>query len=159
MKRMFEVMLVLVGLGCLTAVWGVPLPPMEPVTIEGSVAEADWHPSRYLEGKPGFSGSLGKDRTEPAHFVVKLDDYRGVNTATAWRLVRTLGVVPAKGASEKQPPKYLVVRLDHKDSKALKKGIRIRIVGYRISGDEGGTWTHYEELWILSSTGGTSPQP
>jgi hypothetical protein len=39
------------------------------------------------------------------------------------------------------------------DKEFLKKGMRITVRGYKIAGDEGGTWTYYTEIKILRAGG------
>jgi hypothetical protein len=38
-------------------------------------------------------------------------------------------------------PPFIILKLDHKDKSYLKKGMKIRVKGYKVRGDEGGTWT------------------
>ena len=140
--------------GILTAaVWAAPIPPLGPVTVEGTIVEAEWSPSARIKGRPGMSGTLGIDRTEPAHFRVKLTDFKGVEPATAWRMVLYLGGGSAEPVDQTRPPKHLPLKLNHKNPKALKTGMRIRVVDYGVAGDEGGTWTEYKAIEVLSGEG------
>lgn len=145
MKSLFRIWLnglIFVSLSAVT--FAAPLPPMKPVTVEGTIVEARWSPSMPHKGQPGFSGSLGNDRVEPAHFHIKLRDYRGVEAAEACRLNFLLGDTTAPQGA----PEFLLLKLNHDDAEALKKGMRLRVVDYRVAGDEGGTWTRYTKLEI-----------
>jgi len=145
------------GLALLRA-WGAPLPPMKPVTVEGTIERVQWSPDTKIPGRPGLSGSLGVDRVEPAHFRITLVDYRGVDTATAWRLNRLVGELGASTADEREPPHSLVLKLNDDEPRALIPGMRIRVRGYVVSGDEGGTWTRYQSRDILSRPAEAKPQ-
>ncbi len=47
-------------------------------------------------------------------------------------------------------PPTLVVWVNSGDRELLKVGMRIRLVDYTVSGDEGGTWTSCERVKILT---------
>ena len=151
MVRCFCVMsFVVVVAALLHPAWGAPLPPMQPVTVEGTIERVQWSPAAKIPGRPGFSGSLGKDRVEAAHFRLTLGEFRGVDAATAWRLNHLTGEMVSATADERQPPAYLILKLDDDDPQALVPGMRIRVRDYVVSGDEGGTWTRYQSRDVLS---------
>lgn len=127
-----------------------PLPPMKPVTIEGTIAKAQWTPETKVAGRPGFSGSLGVDHTVPAHFRIELVDFRGLSTDLAWRLNGIMSDPTSSQTERENPPPHLVLQLNEKNPHALMKGMRIRVGDYVVSGDEGGTWTRFTKLEILS---------
>jgi hypothetical protein len=127
-----------------------PLPPMKPVTIEGMIAKVQWSPDTKVKGRPGFSGSLGVDHTVPAHFRITLVNFQGVDAALGWRLNGIMSDPVAPDADREQRPPYLVVQLNGNDPHALTPGMRIRVREYVVSGDEGGTWTRFAKLEIIS---------
>lgn len=51
------------------------IPPVDPVDITGTIIDAEWMPERKVKGRPGYSGSLGHDRTFPAQFRAQLKDF------------------------------------------------------------------------------------
>lgn len=137
--------------GGATAAFAAPLPPMNPVTIEGSISQAQWSPDTKVKGRPGFSGSLGVDRTVPAHFRIKLVDFSGLDKAVAWRINGIMSDPSSNpNADRRQPPPHLILQLNDKDPQALKPGMRIRVREYVVNGDEGGTWTRFTKLEVIS---------
>lgn len=152
MKPLFHLaglLLVVVGTNDLAA--AAPLPPMDPVTIDGTISQVQWSPDTKVKGRPGFSGSLGVDRTVPAHFRITLVDFRGVDKALAWRINGIMSDPSSNpNADRNRPPPHLVLQLNDKDPHALKPGMRIRVRDYVVSGDEGGTWTRFAKLEIVS---------
>ena len=123
-----------------------PIPPIGPVNICGDVVSQSWQAERFVPGRPGFSGSLGHDRTFPARFRVVLQNYRGIDAATAQRINGYLSMQPAeRGAGG--PPR-VVLLLAHADSRFLDGAVSLCVEGFRISGDEGGTWTRHTTLSV-----------
>jgi len=120
-----------------TLAFSAPMPSWNPITIEGTVGEISWCPMETAKSNPGSWGSARHDRTFPAHYNVKLSDI----------------VVPKK--SHPLDPHYkngdtIDIELNHEeDDGYLKRGMRIKVVDYRIGGDEGGTWTFFKSLEIL----------
>lgn len=124
--------------------------PTGPMNIEGTVEEVTWQPGGKLikgmkvmvKGKEvPMSGSLGVDRITRSKYSV--------------RLTRTVVTRPV---SENSPyyksfpsgaDAHVTIYHD-KDDGYLKKGMRIKIINYRIDGDEGGTWESYEKIDILN---------
>ena len=126
-----------------------PLPPFEPVNITGTIMMKEWFPETKVKGIPGMSGSAGRDRTFPSHFKVILENYEGIDITTARRINFLLEF--SSGCSESpDKPKQLFLKLPHQDKFFLDQAVRIRVRGYKITGDEGGTWTSYEKIEILS---------
>ncbi len=122
-----------------------PIPPIGPLDLCGEVAMQSWEPERFVAGKPGFSGSLGRDRTFPARFRVVLRNYRGVDAATAGRINGYLSMRPEeRGAGEPR----VVLLLPHADARFLDGAVSLCVEGFHISGDEGGTWTRYRTLSV-----------
>lgn len=144
---MFGIMMI----GGTTSVVAAPLPPMDPVTIEGTIAKLQWSPDTPVKGRPGFSGSLGGDRTVPAHFRVTLVDFSGLDKALAWQINGIMSDPSSNpNADRRQSPPHLILQLNEQDSQALKPGMRIRVRDYDVRGDEGGTWTRFTKLEVLS---------
>jgi hypothetical protein len=54
-----------------------PLPPIGKADIDGTIEKATWEPARKLKAIKGMSGSAGRDRTFPAHFVIVLKSFSG----------------------------------------------------------------------------------
>lgn len=157
--------------GILTAsAWAAPLPQLAPVTVEGTVMEVEWNPALKVEARPGMSGTLGIDRTIPAHFFVSLADFRirklnagnradsgnaEQKTAMAWKINRYWENGQSGTADHTRPPQHLLLRLNHNDPNAIRKGMRIRVVDYSVVGDEGGTWTGYKAIEEIDCDIGT----
>lgn len=117
-----------------------PLPPHPAVTICGVVVEQSWTPARHEPGRTGFSGSLGRDRTFPAHVRVVLDNYTGIDATVAQRINGLLGAPELSGIDR-------VALILPNDNPDLLRGIhRLCVEGFTIRGDEGGTWTAYLRL-------------
>jgi hypothetical protein len=131
---------------------------MEPVTVEGMIHRVQWSPDTKIAGRPGFSGSLGVDRIEPAHFRITLGDFSGLHVDEAWRLNGIMSVPTAPDADRSVPPPYLVLQLNNDDPHALIPGMRIRVRGYVVSGDEGGTWTRFQVLDVMSRPADVKPR-
>lgn len=45
-------------------------------------------------------------------------------------------------------PPFIILQIAHSDRNHLKKGMKIRVSGYTVRGDEGGTWTSYKKIEI-----------
>jgi len=93
-----------------------------------------------------MSGSLGVDRTIPAHFRVYLTNYSGVNAD----VIGTLKTIYRWPVSDKLNssgmPEFIVLQLTNNDKTLIKTGMKIRVRGYVLRGDEGGDWTSYKEI-------------
>jgi hypothetical protein len=148
--RLFSFAQLQIGILLLAGMIGAaPLPPMKPVTVTGTIVEAKWVAEREVKGSPGMSGSLGHDRKFPAHFIIGLKDLDGVTTEAAARMTGLLGSQSALSQGMKSAPMVLLLNDDNKDH--LKAEKRIRVTNYQVSGDEGGTWTKYDKVEILSN--------
>ena len=119
-----------------------PLPPFEPVDVCGTIVSRAWVPARRVPGVAGASGSLGRDREFPAHARVEIEPYRGIDGRTAARINALLGFAPAGAPGNRR----LLLLLPTDDPALLDGRTSICVVGFRISGDEGGTWTSYARL-------------
>lgn len=120
-----------------------PIRPVGPVDVSGTVSEIKWVPEEKLKGISGMSGSAGRDRVIPGHFLVTLTDYDGVTVETAKMMIGYLDWNAFKGEEQKDKPSFILVRINYSDRDYLKKGRKIKVSGYTVKGDEGGTWTSY----------------
>ena len=127
-----------------------PIRPVGPVDVRGTVSEIKWVPEEKLKGIPGMSGSAGHDRVIPEHFLVTLIDYDGVTAETARMMTRYLDWTALKGEEQKDKPSFILLRINYSDRNYLKKDRKIKVRGYTVRGDEGGTWTSYGAVDILS---------
>jgi len=123
-----------------------PMLPVPEVDIEGLIAVISWNPQVTEKGVYGMSGSLGGDRTFPAHYQVELVDCNvsfssGENDDPgSWQHFKT-------GRHEK----YSLTLNHPQDDGFLKPGMRIKVIGYNRSGDEGGIWTSFKKIEFLTS--------
>jgi len=122
-----------------------PLPPLGPIDVSGTVTEVRWFPEKSIKGIPGMSGSAGRDRSFPAHFIIELNNTEGVDRETARRMSF---YVAGERSVAGGPSSTIFLQLNHVDRNFLQKGMNIRITGYTIRGDEGGTWTSYKKIDI-----------
>lgn len=127
-----------------------PIIPVGPVDVSGTVSEIKWAPEEKLEGIPGMSGSAGHDRIIPEHFLVTLTDYDGVTAETARMMTWYLDWNAIKDEEKKDKPPFILIRINYSDRNYLKKGRKIKVSGYMVKGDEGGTRTSYGAIQILS---------
>jgi hypothetical protein len=128
---------------------GAPLKPLGPIDITGTVSEIKWLPEEKVKGMPGFAGTLGHNRVVPAHFLIKLTAFEGVDSETAVSMTKYLDWNALKDEKDKERPPFILLWINYNDY-YLTSGMKIRVSGYEIKGDEGGTWTSYKELEILS---------
>ena len=49
-------------------------------------------------------------------------------------------------SSLERKPAVLFLQIDSENKKLFKPGMKIKVTGYTVRGDEGGTWTNYEKL-------------
>ena len=131
---------------------GAPIPPLGPSDIAGTVIDVRWVPQKDVKAMPGMSGSLGHDRVVPSHFLVTLGRYDGVSTDTAHQMTGYLD-----GRSDKRDDSTILLKLNHDHRDYLKKGMNIEVRGYRVTGDEGGTWTTYKAIRIVEGAPRSKP--
>jgi hypothetical protein len=118
-----------------------PIRGQGPFDITGTISESAWVPEEFRKGRPGWSGSLRHDRVVPSHFVVKLVKYSGVPAESAVRITRYINYKAYGEGNPSGMPPFIILKINSKESKFLKKGMKIRVTGYTVRGDEGGTWT------------------
>ncbi len=127
-----------------------PTPIAGPVDIEGTILETKWLPEKQVKGNPKMAGSAGMDRTIPAHFMVSLKDFKGLDADTVEKMKTFYQwSIPASPNSPGMP-EIVVLRIANPDKTFLKAGMRIKVIGYRIAGDEGGDYPSFKELKILA---------
>lgn len=115
-----------------------PIPKTGPLTLEGTIEDVQWSPVLTHKAMPGMSGTLAQERTFPARYRVILRDIT---------IVEALG---GYGISVDVDGRVATLLLNHpSDDQFLKKGLRIRVVGYEESGDEGGTWSKHVSIEVL----------
>ncbi len=126
-----------------------PLPPLGPADITGTVVEVKWFPRREMKGIAGMSGTAGIDRVFPAHFLVALQPYEGVSGDTATLMTEYVHPPSGQHPSSAGP---LFINIAHDDADLLKTGMKIQVRGYEVRGDEGGTWTKYQDITVISES-------
>lgn len=136
-----------------------PIRPVGPLDVAGTISEIKWVPEVRVKGKPGMSGSAGHDRVRPAHFSVTLRDYEGVDTQTAIIMTRYLDWNAFKNKEQEGKPSFILLQINHNDKNYLKKGMKIRVTGYTVRGDEGGTWTDYDKVYDMKQKTGKGILP
>ena len=130
----------------------VPVRPLGPVDISGTVSELHWVPEKKIKAVRGMSGSAGKDRTFPAHFLVTLEDFEGVDRQTAAAMTRYIDWSALKDQEKGCRPSFVLLKINHNDKNYLKKGMRIKVSGYTVRGDEGGTWTYFTGIDVMKNS-------
>ncbi|MDP3075747.1 hypothetical protein [Bradyrhizobium sp.] len=117
-----------------------PLPPFPPVNVCGVIVEQSWVPAESVPGQKGFSGSLGHDRTFPAHHRIVLEHYTGIDATTARRINGFLSMPELSDINR------VALRLPTDNPELLRGVHRLCVEDFTIRGDEGGTWTTYGRL-------------
>jgi hypothetical protein len=144
MKRLFVFLMALFGLlfGPVASP-AAPIPAIGPMTIEGVIETLAWTPDVFIKGQGiwrdgewrPYSGSLGHDRTRPAHYRVTLaetnvESLPGADASRSFRSGSAITVFIAHPANDGY----------------LKKGMKIRIHNYTVRGDEGGEWYSFSAI-------------
>ena len=127
-----------------------PLPPMNAVNITGTVIKATWVPAKKLKAMPGLSGSLGRDRVLPAHLVVTISEFKGPTGRQTRKLNAFVGEPAENPSDESAIPNRMVIWINSEKKLTLAAGTRIHVRGYRVTGDEGGTWAVNEGWEVLT---------
>ena len=130
--------------------FAAPIRPIGPVDVTGLVSEITWIPEQKIKGNVRISGSAGHDRIRPAHFLVTLTDYYGVTAETAVTMTRYINWGVLKNDDPKGRPSFILLKINHSEKNFLKKGMKLRVLGYTVKGDEGGTWTYYTTVEIIN---------
>ncbi|EKD83434.1 MAG: hypothetical protein ACD_39C00682G0002 [uncultured bacterium] len=135
-------MMLLTSLIFAVSVIASPMPPQPELDIEGLVAVVEWVPEATEKGVWGMSGSLGSDRTFPAHYKVELVD---CNVALAeGEIDPDQDALPVAKLGKQE--KYSVTLNHPANDGLIKRGMRVKVLGYNVSGDEGGIWTTYKKI-------------
>lgn len=132
-----------------------PIIPLGPVTVSGTIQTAIWMPEKTIKGIPGMSGSLGHDRVIPAHFMITLNPYQGVDAKTAATMIRYVDWPAAESLRADQPPPFVKIRINSDNKNEFQPGSTIEVTEYTVNGDEGGTWTHYSSINIINKVAET----
>jgi hypothetical protein len=150
MKKMTALFLIagLVLFGGLAAL-SAPIRPVGPADITGTISEVRWVPEKTVKGVPRMSGSAGRDRVVSPHFLIRLVDFEGVSPEAAVTMTRYLDGSAYQNQDLKDRPPFILLKIDYSDQNYLKKGLRIKVGGYKVAGDEGGTWTSFTGIEIL----------
>ena len=106
--------------------------PIGPIDLEGVIHQATWYPAQFIPAIPMMSGSLGQDRTIPAHYKLQ---FEAVEVSDRAEYSRLLG--------------YGVMVSHAQDDGFLAAGMRIRIHGLQMLGDEGGMQTFLDRVEVL----------
>jgi len=106
------------------------------MTIEGTIQAISWHPDKVVKGLPGMSGSRAYDRTIPAHYSITL--------------IETV-VSPEGDLVLFKSGETIGIKLHHpKDDYFLKQNMKVRIIDFKMQGDEGGVHTSFKKIIILN---------
>jgi hypothetical protein len=117
-------------LTCSIQLHPAPILPIRPMTIKGTIKETTWQPDKFMSaysivrnGKKHYaSGTLGQDRTIPAHYSIMLVETTVMNEE---------GADPDYSYDRSMP---LSIVINHAENdEFLKKGMRIAVYGCRIS--------------------------
>jgi hypothetical protein len=129
--------------------FSAPIRPVGPTDITGTISEVRWVPEKTVKGVPRMSGSAARDRVVSPHFLIRLVDFEGVSPEAAVTLTRYLDWSAYQNRDLKDRPPYILLKIDTSDRDYLKEGVRIKVSGYKVAGDEGGTWTSFTRIEIL----------
>jgi hypothetical protein len=116
----------------------VPMIPLGPVDVSGTVVGLKWIPAQRIRGIPGMSGSAGVTRIIPAHFLAALRPYAGPDAGLARLLNHMVRAYDQNPADLQQAPTTLVVWVRDVRPHQLRVGMRVLLPDYTIFGDEGG---------------------
>jgi hypothetical protein len=117
-------------------VFAIPAPEFATTDVEGTVDSVVWQAERQVKGLPGLSGSAGMDRTIPAKYQIRLTDTKVTSDGQ--------GLDPFATGDP------ITIELEHpKDDGKIKKGMVIKVHGYKMKGDEGGFHTTFEKLEVI----------
>jgi hypothetical protein len=137
--------------------FAAPIRPVGPVEVTGTISEVQWVPEKSVKGLPRLSGSAGRDRVISPHFLIRLVDYEGVSSEAAITMTRYLDWSAYGDQNLKARPSFILLKIDYGDRDYLKKGMRITVNGYKVAGDEGGTWTTFTGIEILQRSSSGDP--
>lgn len=135
----------------LSNVTAAPLPPFEPLDLCGTIRTAKWLPPMTIAAVPGMSGSAGRDRSWPGRYVVILGEVEANNLPAIERINALLGS-SADGQGLQPSAGEVILVLPVKEGQSLAMTDAICVTGFRIGGDEGGTWTYFNSLEVRPKT-------
>ena len=120
-----------------------PLPPLPAADLCGRIIAQRWVAEDHRKALPGASGSLGHDRTVPAHLRVVLGEVTGVSRDLAGRLSRIAG---AQAGEVPEGGMLLLLGADRPDR--LAGAVSLCVKGYALRGDEGITVPSFAALTL-----------
>ena len=126
-----------------TAALAAPLPPIPAVDVCGTIVDRAWVPEEHLEAQPGASGSLGRDRTVPAHLRVILAEVAGLSGDLAGRLSNYAGA-----RAGEVPDGGMLLLLEVGEPDDFARATSLCVAGYTVSGDEGITLTSFTSFTL-----------
>lgn len=106
--------------------------PIGPIDLEGVIHQVTWHPAQFIAAIPMMSGSLGRERTIPAHYRLQFEEVKVSDQAEYENLLH-----------------YGVIVNHPQDDGFLAAGMYVRIIGLRMLGDEGGMQTFFDRVEVL----------
>ncbi|MBW6507379.1 MAG: hypothetical protein K0B00_11590 [Rhodobacteraceae bacterium] len=146
--RTFQCFAVAAALAQVGSAGAAPLPPVPPLDICGAVARVQWLPPLTEPAIRGMSGSAGIDRQWPARLAVVLD-----NSCTDDPEARALATMFLRGSvgglDRDLAPDQALLLLPEVAPEAVTLGRTLCVSDFRVSGDEGGTWTRFAALMQL----------
>jgi hypothetical protein len=126
-----------------------PTPRLGPFDVEGTIMHVQWFPEKFVKAEM-MTGTAGHDRVFPAHFLISVTKYSGIDEET----LETMKFIFPRFVSPKQDnrgkPEFIVLYLNCEDKTFLKEGMRIKVKEYVLWGDEGGDYPSYKEVQVLS---------
>lgn len=132
-------------LGAAVPALAAPLPPVPPFDVCGTVVALGWLPAHREPAIKGMSGSAGVDRSWPERLAVVLDRACTDDPeALALSNMFQRGTAGSTGRDLAEGQALLV--LPEVDIGAVTLGRGICVSGFKVSGDEGGTWTRFGAL-------------
>ncbi|TLU85631.1 MAG: hypothetical protein FDX30_04730 [Chlorobium sp.] len=145
MKTLITAAILLLSVLCPELSKAAPIPQVGPMHIEGVIDSISWNADRFVKGSGIYdngkwypmSGSLGHDRTIPAHYRILLKKTR----------VESLETAVASRSYKSGSDITLVINHPANDG-YLMKGMRIKVYDYTVRGDEGGDWYSFSRIAI-----------
>ncbi len=136
-----------------------PTEPVEQSKITGEIESLNWVQERSEPGQWGMSGSLGGDRTFPAGYWVVLKNVTQEFSKEFNDLNSLKKEKPASNVDEMVSLNHLKIFINHKKNDGfLKIGMKIQVLEYTYSGDEGGIWYSNSGVKVIESTSSQSMQ-
>ena len=130
--------------------WAVPFPPSEPVNLSGTIDSFVWVDKAYFE----YVGDdiLLSSAQAPAHYLVivkttSVDKKTRELLTFETKVAGFMGLSHAISSVELEEDEMIILITSSK-IKSMKKGAKIEITGYSLSGDERGRGEVFKSLKI-----------